>query len=175
MNLKPYADYYEKYLKKNILVTAGKKGKLYSFKLVFLEDHFYHLLGFQKLIDLDISRLKRKNVFYRDVYSGRRADIAIEESKYFEEMKNRLSSFYFMNELLGQEIIIRFDRRKAYTSIHAQLLFFMKYQADYIHLFFKENQGKYHPCSLFRDSSSKYISNQEICKILNIEILPLKT
>lgn len=174
MNLKPYADYYKQYLKKDIIITAGKKGKVYTFKLVFLEDHFYHLLGFQKLIDLDISRLKRKNIFYRDVYSGRRADIAIEESRYFNEVKNRLSSFFFINELLGQEIIIRFDRRKAYTSINAHLLFFMKYQIDYIHLFFKENNGLYHPCSLFRDSSTKYTANQEVCKILDLKIIPLK-
>lgn len=55
MNDKLYeaALFYEKQLNNRVFhLKAGRKGKIIEFDIVFRDEHFKHLIGFHKLIDL---------------------------------------------------------------------------------------------------------------------------
>lgn len=169
MDLQELAIYFEQFLYHQYLLTIGKRNKTLFLKLSFQADQFFHLIGLQKLTDLPQPR--NKFAFFENAKSGQ-IHTDITKSMYFPEIENRLKYFKRIENLLKQDIIIRFDKRKAYTSIHAQALLYEKYQNHYIHLFFTLSQNNlYHPCSFFYHTDSKYIVNQEVYKILDLQII----
>lgn len=170
MDLQELAIYFEQFLYHQYLLTVGKRNKTLTLKLSFRADQFFHLLGLQKLIDLPDMHPRNKFAFFENAKSGQ-IHTNVATSIYFPEIENRLKYFKRIENLLKQDIIIRFDKRKAYTSIHAQALLYEKYQSHYIHLFFTSQNQLFHPCSFFYHSNSKYIANQEVFKILDLQII----
>lgn len=174
MNLKILAEYYANFLNKEYTIIAGRRGKKLSFTCSFQREHFHHLLGLHKLIDMpQICKPKNKYMFFKDVQKGK--FVELDKSYYYHELESRQICLMRIEKLLQQDVIIRFDKRKAFSTIHAQLLFFEHYNDTYLHLFFNCGQrGLYTPCSLFVNKTTKYILQQEKFKVLEFNCKDLK-
>lgn len=170
MDLQELALFYEQFLYHQYVLVVGKRNKQFTFKLSFRGDHFHHLLGLQKLVDLPELQPRNKYAFFENVKTGKfQPDIT--KSIYYTDIADRPNIFYRIENLLQQNIIIRFNKNRAYTSIHAQALLYEKYQNHYIHLFFTLKNQLYHPCSFFAHHDTKYIANQEVFNILDLKMI----
>ncbi len=162
---------FEKLFHKNYVITAGRKGKLVTITIIFQAEHFHHLIGLHKLIDLpQISKAKNKTIIFHNVKSAKITYDEIKSSIYIEEVDQRMKYFTNIENLLNSKIIIKFDKRKAYTSINAKFLIYELYEGIYIHLFFEpKNQELHIPCAFFPREDAKFVNQQEIFTVLKIE------
>lgn len=162
---------FEKLFKTDYVITAGHKKKLWKITIVFQMDQFCHLIGLQKLIDLpQVSRAKNKVSLFHNIKSGELTYDAIKSSIYIEEVNQRMKYFQRIEGLLNRDIIIKFDKNKAHTSINAEILIYECYEEEYIQLFFQSMKHNiFVPCSFFATRNTKYINRQEIYKVLNVE------
>lgn len=162
---------FEKLFRTDYVITAGHRGKLLKITIVFQAEQFYHLVGLQKLIDLpQVGRAKNKSSLFRNIKIGKLTYDTIKSSIHIEEVNQRIKYFHRIENLLNCNIIIKFDKRKAHTSINAEVLIYERYEEGYIQLFFQSMKHDIlAPCSFFTTNGTKYIERQETYKVLNIE------
>ncbi|WP_172611249.1 PBECR4 domain-containing protein [Eubacterium limosum] len=174
--LKECAERFKQYLNIDYQITAVRKEKELCFKVFFQKSNFHHLAGLHKLTDLPhISRVRNKGGVFHDVLKSGLSYAEISKSCYIGEVDKRIKYFDKIESLFEKEIILKFDSRKAYSTIQATMLLYDKIDNTYLHLFlnvFEENSPdniKLIPCSFFSSDNRKYIDGQEVYKIKKLE------
>lgn len=175
-NLQECAKLYETLMNKNYIFTLENGIK---FKIFFKPGNFYHLLGLHKIKDVqqlkDISREK----VYKDILDGTLESSVIESSVFYYKIADRIKYFEKITDMLDKEkskIIIDFDCE----LVDGSELEFTKYilyrhlKSGYANLTIGEKQGRVYPETYFFEDSKRYISEQFLLDIVNIEIKPLK-
>ena len=143
----------------------------------FLPEHFIHLSGIGKLVDLaDIAHTKSKRNIYQRLQSGNISYGYLQSSIFFSEINQRLNDLIFLPELLeslrGGKVIIRFNPAIAGTRIEADFLIYKKELDLIYHLFLKKHREEiFVPVSFFARSSPKFLMRQNKLKILDVKIV----
>lgn len=154
---------YRELLDKDYHVTAVYKDEVIELSFLFLPEHFYHLVGFHKL--LDVKHIARPRFLYTRVISRKVIYSTIEGSKFLEEMYERMQEFHRLNEMIERmksgDIIIEFSQQNR-SRIRADFLLYDLKDESYAHLFLrKDDKYGYVPCSFFCRSDDRYVRNNK--------------
>lgn len=167
---------YRELLNKDYHITAGYKDEVLELSFLFLPEHFYHLIGFQKL--LDMKHLSRPRFLYTRIMSRKITFTSIERSSFLDDMYDRMREFHRINSLIEHmksgEIIIEFSKRNR-TRIQADFLMYDLRDGNYAHLFLrKDDRYGYVPCSFFCREDDKYIQNNKKYRIRDFSVTDRK-
>lgn len=99
-------------------------------------------------------------------------DESIRSSAYFSEIEKRYN-FISKESILSlsfSEVIINFDRTKAYSNIQSAYLLTENRENGILHLGLRLNGDVYVPETFFFRNDDRYIKGQEIQKIKSLEV-----
>ncbi|MCI7330007.1 MAG: PBECR4 domain-containing protein [Selenomonadaceae bacterium] len=163
---------YKPLLHKDYHIVAAYRQEQIRIKFIFLPEHFYHLVGFHKLLDL--KALVQPRMLLHKVLSREITASVIRDSKFYADMEDRLHDFGKLHELIdllqSGEIVIEFAQQNR-TRIQADFLLFRKSTSVYTHLFLRHDQRYgYVPCSFFCRGDNKYIRNNKKYYIVDFSV-----
>ncbi len=161
-------------LNKDYLIKASYKKETIEICFFFLPEHFCHLVGFHKL--LDMKDLTKPKYLYTSIISKKITYDTIKNSKFLDDMYDRLQRFCRINELIDHlksgEVVIEFSQKNR-TKIQADFLLYDLSNKEYAHLFLRKNGNHgYVPCSFFCRSDEKYICNNKKYRITEFIVSP---
>ena len=124
--LREAACIYQTLLGKNYHVEAGYRDERIGFTFLFLPEHFYHLVGFHKL--LDRKAITKPRLLYEKVLAGEITYASVVAgSRFREETEGRMASFVRLRDIVERlscgKIIIEFSQKNR-TRIRADFLLF---------------------------------------------------
>lgn len=168
------AKLYQTLLKKEYKFTLENN---INFSIYFSATNFYHLLGLEKLRDIEQFKGKKPNLIYNQILNGRITDNIVFNSKYYYLIENRIKNFETLLDLLNFEknnkIIIDFDLDKLNFKTKLTFTKYILYKrsnTDYIHLTIGL-KNKLYPETFIVETGSTYISGQTMLDILSIDVI----
>lgn len=163
--------------KKYIFTLEGD----YKFTIEFTPSNFYHLLGLEKLTDIDQIINAKPGKVFKSILSGDISERLINNSKHYALIKDRITYFDNLPDLLhfskSNKIIVDFDINKLSFSSKLSNTKFILYKrtSDRIcHLTIGQRQTLY-PETYIIECSGQYLSEQTLLDIENIEIVERKS
>jgi len=176
--LKECALSFQRLFGNDYIFTAAKNTHTINFRVYFESGQFPHLLGLNKLRDTPEILSQRKSSIFESILADKITYDTIKGSSFIDEISGRIQYFSQISTLLNSDIVLKFDNRKAYSTIHAKALIYQKFEDTYLHLFLNSKGDKHDiliPCSFFPRNDRKYIEHQEVYKILSIQKVPHAT
>lgn len=176
-NIRECAEFYKSLLKKDYFFTL-ENGV--TFKLFFKANGFYHLTGLHKLSD--VRQLSTKGAstskIYKDILTEKISVKSIESSAFYSKISNRIRYFEYIADMFDKEkskIIIDFnpDLLGKTELKNTKYILFRHLNSGYLNLTLGETQKSVYPETLFYENSKRYISEQTLLDILNIEIVKI--
>mgnify|MGYP001561715192 CR=1 FL=1 len=157
------------------------KGK-YKFKLFFIPSNFPHLIGLHKLKDIEIIRKFNDkenqdisaNTLCKMIKNKKLTYKMIEKSDFFDLIKNRITYFRNLNELVFSKQFVKFvvDKTEDGSKVKAEFIVYLKKNDKYMHLFIAKNHEKryYYPETYIVSDSSYFINNQKEIELDNLKM-----
>ena len=186
-NLLQAAIQYENLLHKDFIYLLEQD---LSITVNFQPQHFHHLLGLQKLTDIDQVQKTVKSDKHaprndaRDIYKNIRQGLIsfedISKSVYFKTIENRLEQFSQINRIVEfEKIIIDFNTKLlGFDSNLKKAQYLLHKQSNtglYLNLFLGHDSTKPNKQLTFITSSTdQYIFGQKSLKILDLKTISLK-
>lgn len=170
-NVYECAAFYKNFINHKYTVTLAN-GKVFSF--VFQSKNFFHLIGLEKLTDIPVLHKFDKSIVYKMILSNKITSKEIENSHHYYKIKDRVEHFETITEMLDPaktNLIIDFDKKKvAKTKLHnTRYIFFLREMFGYNHLTIGFN-GKHYPETFIFEQGKRYINEQTLVDIINIQI-----
>lgn len=139
-------------------LKAAEKNKELEFDIVFDARNFKHLLGLNKLIDLQISNTKSE-VGYNQILNEEITLSDIEKSKFYHLMKPRLDNYKeIKSALYSKELMVK-SLHGAFNSIRADFMLTEKNDKyGYAHLFLKGDSIAF-PVTFIIHTDNAYLRN----------------
>lgn len=174
-DIRECAEFYKSLMRKDYLFTL-ENG--INFKIFFKASGFYHLIGLHKLTD--IRQLTDNSVspdkLYKDILNGRKSSAIIEKSAFYSRISDRIKHFERIADMLDKEkskIIIDFDPEliEGTELKNTKYILYRHLKSGYANLTLGEKDSFVYPETFFFEDSKRYISEQILLDILNIEII----
>ena len=156
----------------NISIT--RRNKNLSLELLFLPQHFYHLIGLHKLTDLPYLKRSSSNV-YKEILLKKLTYPRIAKSEHIDEILNRLINYKEMLNILNADSLFFKSLHGKFKGIDSDcVLTRMISQAPlFSFLFLVNNKNVYFPRSFFtRNEQYEYTKEGTHWKIVSIEEMP---
>lgn len=145
-------------------------------KLYITPANFPHLIGLHKYYSKNSDNPFLRNKDNLKNFTGflniKKGRIRLEDlnKKTFKKSGNRITEIEKISLLLKKFDMFTFEKSKANSKIDAEFILSQKIKHDeYIHLFIKENKGKYYPVSFLLRDDDKYIKGQVKVEVLSIK------
>ena len=143
----------------------GKKKKLYTVRLVFSPEDFYHNAGFQHLDDITFSHITSHPKTLDSVLSGTITQEMIQKSQnYLSFVEPRLKAIVYLQNLLESDFrTYMFNARKLpFIPRYRQNTLLSETSSDIVFLFTDADadDGHYFPRSIFVQDIRDYTINQ---------------
>lgn len=151
--------------------TMGRKGKLYIFEVDFRYSDFHHLIGLQKLTDLDYLQTKRKILFKR-ILSGEITHDNLKNSVHYSEMCDRFDAFDKFAKLFNDKnTTYKYTQDLRYSQIPADYLLTNDTYGTLLYIFVtkRDNEDLYCCESFFPFDQLKYEYGQTKLTMLKVE------
>lgn len=175
---------YNNLMKYSYEFKAGKKGNIAEFKLCFLPENFYHLIGLHYLKDFhDFKNAKTKSdkvVIFKNILSGKINYNTIEKSDHFSEVKDRVDWFHRIDGMIARlcypkSILVKYINKNNNQGIPSGFMFYEDYNPtidNYIYLFSvnSKNIDAYTPCSFVVSNNNAKLINQTKYTILEVKV-----
>lgn len=111
MKLKQAALSFEKLLDIEYKIILGRKNKETEFLIGFSKDHFFHLVGLQKLTDIDFPTENKGDLFDLILKGEITDDFISKSSKFDSILKERLDPFIDIVDIMDtNSLIFKFNR-----------------------------------------------------------------
>lgn len=177
-NIQECAKLYKSLIGKDFIFTLGNNVK---FKLYFKPSNFHHLLGLGKLTDIKgVWNGNPSNVF-KEILDGQISIETIKKSTKYYKIANRVKHFEKTTDMLDKEkskIIIDFNRDLVSGTelintkyiLYRDISLYDEGIGGYANLTIGEKQNKIYPETFFYEDSKKYISEQILLDIIDIEV-----
>ncbi len=171
---------YESLLGKDFYITIAKNEDRRTLHLVFKKANFPHLLGITKLNDLTKIVGARTSTLYNKIKRGEITYDYLSASALFTycDVGRRIAEFPKISQLIQglqeRKVIIKFNPRRAGTMIEADFLIYVEEKPRIICLFIVEDygsEGMYVPMSFFGTENERYLRNQTVYNVVNVEIV----
>ncbi len=177
-DIKECAKLYKTLLNKDYIFTLEQGIK---FKLFFKMGNFHHLLGLGKLKDIENLNLKRNKAedIYKKILKGDIKPDLIEKSSFYQLIKDRIENFQGITDLLDAnkcKILIDFDKEllESTNLTNTKYILYKHKNDGYLHLTLGDIGKGIYPETFFFENSKRYISEQTLLDIIDIEILDRK-
>ena len=153
-------------------------------QVYFIPGFFHHLIGLQKLKDIDLvikQPLNSPAYIFRNILNGRITLKEIQKSRFFNEVEARLQHFSQIKRMVEfEKIIVDFDPSLIKTKMDKADYVLFKRSNDniYLNLFLTvDNKGmdKHVPLTFLPNITDYYTNGQKIVKILSITEVPRAT
>lgn len=155
-----------------IIISKQRKEK--SIELLFLPQHFYHLIGLHKLTDLPF--LKRSNAkIFQEILSQKITYLDIRKSAHINEISDRLLYHQEMLNVLNADSLFFRSLYGRFKGITADCVLTRSIDEESIFsfLFLKQNQMVYSPCSFFtRNEQREYTKEGTHWNIISVVEIP---
>ena len=164
-------------------------GKKYIFTLEgnlkiafeFTPSNFYHLLGLEKLTDIDQIKKAKPGKVFKGILSGSISEQIIKNSKHYSLIQNRIEYFDNLPDLIryneSNKIIIDFDINKlSFKSklSNTKYILYKRTNNRICHLTIGQRKVLY-PETYIIENSGLYLSEQTMLDIISIDIIERKT
>lgn len=169
------AKFYESLMRKDYIFTLENGVK---FKIFFKPSNFYHLIGLHKLTD--IRQITNKNTssakVYKDILLGQISVKTIEKSEFYSRISSRVEYFEKISDMLDKcksKIIIDFNPELIEgTDLENTIYILYRHlNSGYANMTIGEKDNFIYPETFFVENSKRYISEQILLDVLNIEII----
>ena len=151
-------------------ISISRKNEKRKLELLFLPQHFYHLIGLHKLSDLPFLKRSPANI-YREILSKKLSYPDISKSKHFGEMSDRLFYHQEMLNVLNADSLFFKSLHGYFKGISSDCVLTksVHHESVFSFLFLKQNQNIYFPCSFFtRNEQKEYTKEGTHWKIISI-------
>lgn len=169
------AKYYKTLMRKDYIFTL-ENGVV--FKIFFKPSNFYHLIGLHKLKDVKQLTEHHNSLdnIYKDILSGRISVQTIENSVFYSQIKDRVEYFEKITDMLDKhksKIIIDFDPKliEGTELKNTEYILYRHLNSGYANLTIGKRNGNTYPETFFAEDSKRYISEQTLLDIVNIEVI----
>lgn len=171
-DIRECAELYATLLDKDYLFTLERNIR---FKLFFRDSNFAHLLGLEKLKDIEQLQTQSKARIYEDILSGDLSHRRICNSSKFNHIENRILHFQEITDMLDVEkckIIIDFDPTLVPgTDLkNTEYILYRHIKNGYAHFTLGNKGNGIYPETFFYENSKRYINGQHLLDVQNIEI-----
>lgn len=174
-NIQECAKFYETLMEKNYVFTLENGVK---FTLFFKSANFYHLIGLHKLKDIRqlVDGSLSLNKIYKNILSGELSSELIEKSVFYNKISSRIENFEKISDTLDKnksKIIIDFDPAlvEGTELKNTKYILFRHLDSGYANLTLGENKNSIYPETFFTENSKRYISEQILLDVIDIEII----
>lgn len=168
-NILECAKLYEKLLGKDYAFVIENDIKII---IHFSAENFYHLLGLEKLTDVEQLKNKQPARVYKQILSETIKSSTIQKSNLYHLIENRIKYFEHIKDFLSYDssnkIIVDFDVKKLSfkTKLHnTKFILYKHIDATYLHLTIGYKRVLY-PETFIVEYGSQYISGQKMLDIL---------
>ena len=155
-------------------IAAGRKGKLYRFRLEFGSADFPHLAGMHYAQDVDFGL--RSSEYYGDklipaLLNGKMDGRKIEKSRSWERIKGRLQAVINLQQTLESDFSIAlFDPAKSNSKIDALYVIKNNISGETYFVFIdKDKEYRYYCKSAFAQVGIDYTKNQSLLTRLKVD------
>lgn len=162
------------------IIKLGRKGRLYEFTIDFRESDFYHLIGFQKLIDLRFLKRSTERIF-NECLNGDITYQMMRESRYFDVLGYRFEYFDKLESILdSNNLVFKHNKNEMqiYSRITADYMLQHTAENELIFYLFTEQRNRLESqfCkSFFENHVKDYSRGQTIMTLLYKEKVNIKT
>ncbi|MCC3711719.1 Barnase-EndoU-ColicinE5/D-RelE like nuclease [Staphylococcus hominis] len=193
--LEDAANGYQSLINKKIINIYGKKGKEIHITILFKDEHFPHLIGLDKLKDIEstIYKNREKADVHKAIIENKLTDEDIEKSSLLHRSSSdNDNKFYTVNERMKffpkvvellfnrNHVFYSFIKLKSGSQINADYL--LKYTIEkektddptYLFLFIKKDayiDGVYIPISFFPSNNESYFRGMPIYTLLQSKLI----
>lgn len=173
-------EYYDFLLDKEFHYKLKGNKSTYKFKLFFTPGNFPHLIGLHKLKDIEIIRKFNDkenqdisaNTLCKMIKNKKLTYKMIEKSDFFNLMKNRITYFRNINELVLSDQFVKFvvDKTEDGSKVKAEFIVYLEKNNKYMHLFIAKNleTGYYYPETYIVSDDDYFIKNQKKIKLKGV-------
>lgn len=148
--LQQRAIFFRNLLNYQYIIKLGRKNKLYEIVIDFHKQDFFHLIGFQKLIDLRFLKRSAEYIFNECIKGNITYDM-LNKSSHFNELGYRFEYFNQLENILD-------DNKLIFKCNTNSMQIFSSIKADYMLQNFKDNMTFY----IFTEK--RHNSNTQFCK-----------
>ena len=161
------------------IIKLGRKHKLYELVIDFEKQDFFHLIGFQKLVDLRFLKRSSERIF-TEALKGNITYSMIEKSQHFDELGYRFEYFDLIESILDDNQLVfkcNLNSMQVYSSIKADYLLqnFKDNMTFYIFVEQRKNSKSQFCKSFFENSILDYTLGQTKMTLLYKEKINKKT
>lgn len=129
-------------------LTAAKKEKIIEFDIIFGVENFKHLLGLNKLIDLQIGKISSE-AGYLQILDGKTDLSDIEKSEFFYLVQPRLDNFKEIKSTLnGKELMVK-SLHGEFNCIRADFMLTKKKRRIRVCALILKGCGRYFPRNVY--------------------------
>ncbi len=146
------------------VIKLGRKGQVYSFVIDFQKQDFFHLIGLQKLSDLNFLKRSSEYVF-NSCLKGKITYSMLRKSEYFDELGYRFDCFHLLENILDDNDLIfkcNINSMRVYSNIKADYML-QNFRDDLVFYIFTEkrtNADTQFCKSFFENSVNDYTKGQ---------------
>lgn len=159
------------------IITYGYKNKLYSIKLSFHPEEFYHLAGFQYLKDLNLPRYNSRVTLDRIIEGKIKYEHIVKGAQYKNMVRPRLEALSRIKNSLDNDFILYTFMPQMYsfsTTIKADYLIVLRSDKTPFVFIVKSSSVDNSVvecvcCSAFMEGERNYEENQRLRTILKKE------
>lgn len=166
--------YKENLANKRFRIHIRKKDIERSIELLFLPEHFRHLIGLHKLTDLPFLSRPPKHI-YHEILSKKLTYSDIGKSEHIGLIADRLLHYREMSDILHADSLFFKSMRGYFKGIVADCVLTKSVSTEnlFSFLFLKQNNNVYFPCSFFtRNEQKEYTKDGTNWTIVSIVEIP---
>lgn len=166
--------YRENLSNKRFKIFIIRKNKERSIELLFLPQHFYHLIGLHKLTDLPFLKRPTTNI-YREILARKLTYFDIVKSKHITEIADRLQYHQEMLNVLHADSLFFKSLHGFFKGIMSDCVLTksVKNESIFSFLFIRQSENVHFPCSFFtRNEQKEYTKDATHWKIISITEIP---
>lgn len=161
------------------VIKLGRKGQIHNFVIDFQKQDFFHLIGLQKLTDLNF--LKRSSVhIFNSCLKGKLTYSMLQKSEYFDDLGYRFDYFHLLEKILDDNELVfkcNINSMRVYSNIIADYML-QNFRDDLTFYIFTEkrtNADTQFCKSFFENSINDYTKGQTKMTLLYKEKVNKKT
>ena len=151
-------------------MIVARKNEKRIVEILFLPQHFHHLLGLHKLTDIPMVSKRAANTVYREILTGKIKYDDIKRSCYICQMTDRLTHYEDIFNILNVKSLFFRSLHGYFKGVNAECVICKSFcDGNFAFLFLAKHQNVYFPCSFFlRNENREYTKDGTRWNIISV-------
>ena len=170
------AEYYATLLNKNYHFILEDKTE---FVLFFQKRNFYHLLGLEKLKDVEQLVSSNPVVVFDKIVSGKITQENLQKSSFYPKISDRIKYFQDLQNMLDPnkcKVVVDFDKSMVDDTKlrNTKYILYVHREEGYVLFTIGSIKLRIYAETFFMEPSKKYVSGQNLLEVIDIEVYEKK-